>query len=152
MTFEDWWNFIVPPEGYSKKYPKIVDFIEAKKKIKKSPSIRWVGFDPEAYIGLTADQALRQSAADKVTLSHYEILVAAAQFPNWVKSWGHKTADGYSRWHHPNIPALQLRLEDYSQESPCIARWDNRRQLELLAHRLKGMDIMGASPVTRELY
>ena len=148
-NFDSKWNFIVPSEGFSKCYldglKSGAKFLRYVKGIRKTPGIRWVGFDPEVYIGLSPDQALEQALKDGVTLGSDEVLVAAAVFPKWVKSWNG------TKWHYPNMSAYRLYWNAVWRRSPCLVRKDDDRLLKLDADRSDGAYGYWSSCAVREL-
>lgn len=148
-NFDALWDFIVPPDGFLKwrwsELKSSSKFLRYIKGISKKPGIRWIGFDPEAYIGLSPIQALSQAEKDGVALASDEVLMASALFRNWAKAWDGK------KWHYPNMSTYQFFYNADWQCSPCLHRHDDAPQLELNA----GWSVITygnwSSPTVREL-
>ncbi len=130
-NFDSKWNFIIPPNGSSKwRWSEMKsDALSLKysKGIRKVPGIRWVGFDPEAYIGLSSDQALAQKRKKGITIGGDEILDAAIVFPRWPIFWNCKG------WHSPNMSAYQVKDGSVWRLSPWLCFW-GRGELDLTAN------------------
>lgn len=148
-NFDALWNFIVPPEGFSKwRWSELISntkFLRYIKGICKKPGMRWVGFDPEVYIGLSPDQALAQAAIDGITLASDEVLMAAALFKKWAICWDGK------KWHYPNMSTYQFKWGAGWRRAPYLYRWFGVRQLELGANDSDIANDLWSSPAVREL-
>jgi len=148
-NFDALWNFIVPPEGFSKwRWSELISnakFLRYIKGICKKPGMRWVGFDPEVYIGLSPDQALAQAAIDGITLASDEVLMAAALFKKWAICWDGK------KWHYPNMSTYQLKWGAAWRSTPYLGRWDDGHRLGLSAIDSGGANGYWSSPAVREL-
>lgn len=148
-NFDSYWKFVVPPEGLSKwrwsKLKSSAKFLRYVAGIKKAPGIRWIGFDPEVYIGLSPDQAVGQALKDGVVLGAHEVLAAVALFRRWAKSWDSK------KWHFPNMSAYQFKYGSGWRYSPFLRRWDDDLQLKLNALVSSHATGLWSSTVVREL-
>lgn len=149
-NFDSKWDFIVPPEGFSKwRWDGLksgAQFLRYVEGVCKTPGVRWVGFDPEAYIGLSPEQALEQALKDGVSLGSDDILDAAIVFPKWSKSWDGK------KWHYPNMSAYQLNYNAGWRDTPCLVGcWDGVRQLRLGTRGSVNVNGSWSSPTVREL-
>lgn len=148
-NFDSKWGRVVAPEGFSKyRWSELksgVKFLRYVKGKTKTPGMRWIGFDPEVYIGLSPDQALEQAMKDGVTLGADEVLTAAFVFPKWLKS-----LDG-KKWHFPNLSAYQFFWNADWRSTPYLSRWLDDRQLELDAYSSDDANDRWSSCAVREL-
>lgn len=111
----------------------------------KTPGMRWIGFDPECYIGLSPDKALTQAALDGVVLASDEVLTASFVFPKWLKQ-----LDG-RKWHFPSLSAYQFNCGFGWQNSPYLFSEFDRHRIMVLCFLKYGEGDSCSSPVIREL-
>lgn len=146
-NFDSKWNFIIPPNGSSKwRWVELKSdeyHLRYAKGNHKTPGIRWVGFDPEAYVGLSSDQALAQKLEKGITVGGDEILDAAIVFPRWPTFW---KSHG---WHAPNMSAYQVKDGPEWRLSPWLCYWGSELSL---AANASGRTLEGrSSAAIREL-
>ncbi|GEM_PF-1822372 len=131
-TVDAWWDFIVPPTGITKhrweELKSDSQHLRLVPGVKCNPGIRWVAFDPSAYQGKSPKYAIAQSAIDGTALAHAEVLMAAAQLPQWVSSW-----DGVES-PYPNMTALQFCLNNRWSHTPYLNRSSTGVRLTLDAY------------------
>lgn len=148
-NFDSWWNFITPPEGFSKwcwsklkSSPKSLRYVPG---IKKTPGIRWIGYDPETYVGYSPDEALEYCLKDGLMPAGEEVLVATALFPKIIQYWDDR------KFHFPHLSSYQFKCGGYWQGAPYLFRQDDSCQLELDVYWCGGVFSNWASPIIREL-
>jgi len=141
-TFDAWWNFIPMPADAAKtrgvQLRSDTESMRLAPNINYSPGIRWVAFDPNAYMGTSPEDALRQSSnGGNATLAHAEVLMAAAMFPDMSM--------------YMNMAGLQLRDEASWSFVPCIVMSNRHRSLtELKPMYMKSAYADSSSPTVRE--
>ena len=152
-TFDCWCNFIRPPSLYTwRRYVptsvlnhlRILDGGSS-----NNQKMRWVGFDPEVYPGLSTEQALERAKIDGITLTSYESLNAASMFPEWVDSWDGK------KWHYPNMAQYQVQGKigwRYSLGLSIIGPDVYELTLTTVDVGIAGAHWARAFPAIRELY
>jgi hypothetical protein len=122
-TFDNLWNLVNAPEGYTKYR---WDGVKAdKRNLRLAPGKAeytepvWLAFDPEHGRGERPDSFWGQ--ADTAAS---EVFSALIQFPEWSLAW----FNGASA---PNLSGYQLKYDGSWSRVPCLDRWDGGRQLEL---------------------
>jgi hypothetical protein len=141
-TFNELWDLIVPPRGYSKIC--VVDQMRRVPGYQCRPGFYWVAFDPNAYHKLSPKAALEQSKVEGLKLAGLEVLWAALLFPDWAASWNGRSSP------YPNLSGLQSKWQKLWSGVPYFRRWDDGRRLKLHAD---GADYAGdgwSSPSVRE--
>lgn len=99
-----------------------------------TPGIRWVWFDPDAYRGLSPDEARQRAKADGVRLAGIEILVAMKQFPQWIASWVGKINP------LPNLSGLYIE-RGFKEVVPYLSLHDDTRvELKTAPSHLANLD------------
>jgi hypothetical protein len=129
LTFNDWWDFIEPPPGMTKRRVEGLrtgpEDLRLAPGIDYRPGIRWVEFDPSANRGITAEDALVRPLADGTSLAHVEVLMAAAQHRRWVMSWNGTNSL------YPNMSGLQVRSNAGWSDTAFLNNWDATSQSRL---------------------
>ncbi len=147
-TAKSWWDFIVPPIGFSKKllHPLYSDFTQLRlvSGIEHRPGIRWVVFDPSANLG-KSPKVCWEDPNVLPTLAGPEVLMALAYFPEWVSTW----ADDCSP--QPDLSGYQANSGSKWDYCPCFMRWDKGHELQLLALNAADGSTNWASPSVRDL-
>ena len=140
LSFDQLWEAITPPAGYSKWRS---DYVLAGK-LRLAPGVPtrttavWLGFDPEHGKGERPDQLWGNPE-----LAASEVLSAVIQFPDWPLSW----FNGASA---PNLSGFQLEYSGKWLRVPCLIRWGVDRQLELRGSDAGHARGSWSSPVVRE--
>ncbi len=150
-TFDAWWDFLVPPIGLTKDRSNHVNsdskHLRLLPTVKYVPGIRWVAFDPYTYKRTSPNDALSQAAIVGETLAHTEVLMAAAQFPEWASTWN------IGKSPFPNMSTLQLCVDSAWSHVPCLDRWGGYKPLRRLLLRpidAGSLRATSSSPVVRE--
>lgn len=150
-TFEELWSLVEPPSGYDKSR---WDELKSDSKHLRSvpgydykPGIRWLVFNPNAYHGLSPQDALARAKADGLRLAGLEVLMALVLFPDWANRWDGTTVP------YPWLSGLQFNWDNTSSAwslVPDLYRWVTSRQL-LLSTGWSGLtDSYWGSPSVRE--
>jgi hypothetical protein len=154
-VFDYWWNSI-PAEGRIKKIraPEVKsgrEYLHIIPGIDDDKPPRWVGFDPESYIGLSSLQAINHARDDGAKLAYREVMIAATLFPKWLRCWDGK------KWHYPNMSGYNISYNDNNLfwRSPRLAFSidgdGHGPSLTLSAYEAIATDCKQASPTIREL-
>jgi len=105
-TVDAWWKYIDPPIDVTKlrredirSDPQHLRLVPGMKYI---PGVRWVLLNPSSHHGKSPKYAIAQSQIDGTTLAQAEVLMAAAQHPEWVLSWDGEASP------FPNMSGLQV--------------------------------------------
>lgn len=141
-TFDNLWNLVNAPEGYTKYRWEGVKADKrnlrlAPNKVEFTEPI-WLAFDPERGKGERPDSFWGQ--ADTAAS---EVFSALIQFPEWSLAW----FNGASA---PNLSGYQLKYDGNWSHVPYLIRWDDDRQLELHAYWADDGNSLDASPSVRE--
>ncbi|NCC85876.1 MAG: hypothetical protein EOM03_17420 [Clostridia bacterium] len=121
-SFDNLWNLVNAPEGYTKYHwdgvksdkrnlrlaPNKVEFTEPV----------WLAFDPEHGKGERPDSFWGQA-----NVAASEVFSALIQFPKWSLAW----FNGASA---PNLSGYQLKYDGNWSRVPYLGRWGGDRQLE----------------------
>lgn len=147
-TFDTLWQLIEAPNGYNKW--RMPELKATAKLLRQAPGygheadISWIGFDPNAYQGLSPEAALKQSKEDGVCLAGTEVLMAAWLFPDWVTSWDGRSSP------YPNLSGIQFYWDTDWSHVPYLVPWDCSRHLDLNAVWADYSVEVFASPSVRE--
>ena len=141
-TFDNLWNLVDAPTGYTKYR------WESVKAHKRNPRLApnkvefdrpvWLAFDAEHGKGERPDSFWGQD-----NLAASEVLSALIQFPEWPLAW----FNGASA---PILTGYQLKYDGNWSNVPYLHRWDDDRQLELLEHWADDRNGRWSSPSVRE--
>jgi hypothetical protein len=128
-TFDELWNAIQAPDGYTKwRWENLKSDSAHLKQLrgtKRPPGVRCVIFDPLANQG-EPYELLWANLIDNFYLANSEVLMAAILFPDWVKSWGIKGTP------YPRMAGYQFfRNNDCEPEPPSLSLWDDDHKLKL---------------------
>ena len=140
LSFDQLWEAITPPAGYSKWRS---DYVLAGK-LRLAPGVPtrttavWLGFDPEHGKGERPDQLWGNPE-----LAASEVLSAVIQFPDWPLSW----FNGASA---PNLSGFQLEYSGKWLRVPYLGRWGDFRRLGLSDYDAGLASDNWSSPVVRE--
>ena len=121
--FDNLWNMVVAPTGYTKYRGEGVKSDE--RNLRLAPNKReftapvWLAFDPEHGKGERPDSFWGQA-----DIASSEVFSALIQFPEWSLSW----FNGASA---PNLTGYQLKYDGNWWRIPCLYRRDDDRQLGL---------------------
>lgn len=123
-SFFSLWDKIVAPTGYTKYRWEGVkadmrNLRLAPNKVEFAVPV-WLAFDPEHGRGERPDSFWGQADC-----AASEVFSALIQFPEWSLAW----FNGASA---PNLSGYQLKYDADWSLVPCLSRWDDVRQLELL--------------------
>jgi len=141
-TFDNLWNKVNAPEGYTKYRWEGVKSDRAN--LRLAPNKReytepvWLAFDPEHGKGERPDSFWGQ--ADTAAS---EVFSALIQFPEWSLAW----FNGASA---PNLTGYQLKYDGNWSHVPCLGRSDGGRQLKLGGLWADGRGGRWSSPSVRE--
>lgn len=123
-TFDNLWNLVVAPEGYTKYRWESVK--SDKRNLRLAPNKReytqpvWLVFDPERGEGERPDTFWGQADC-----AASEVFSALIQFPEWSLAW-------FAGSSAPNLTGYQLKYDDEIWWGvPHLIRWDDDRQLKL---------------------
>lgn len=141
-TFDNLWNLVNAPEGYTKYRWEGVksdkrNLLLAPSKVEYTEPV-WLAFDPERGKGERPDSFWGQA-----DIAASEVFSALIQFPEWSLAW----FNGASA---PNISGYQLKYDGNWSLVPYLRRWDYDRQLELLAYWADDRRGRWSSPSVRE--
>jgi len=127
-TFDELWNAIQAPDGYTKwRWEGLKSdpaHLKQLRGTKRLPGVRWVIFDPLANQG-EPYELLWANLIDNFYLAHSEVLMAAILFPDWVKSWGVNGSP------HPRMGGYQFFRNGCKPEPPSLSLWDDDHKLKL---------------------
>ena len=148
-TFDAWWDFVVPPCGYSKlRWDEVKsDFrhLRVVPEVDHQPGIRWVAFDPSANHGKSP--AMCQADPGTVPrLASAEVLMATALNPGWVASWDGDVSP------YPNMAGLEAYWAGGWHYAPYLNRWDDEYRLRLAAHWGGRIRDRWACPTVRQVF
>ncbi len=129
-TFDAWWDFIDPPIGMSKyRMPQLRSGskdLRLVRGLEYRPGIYWVEFNPVAHQGKATKFALAQSKIDGSRPAGIEVLMAAAQFPEWLSGWNGSSSP------YPSMAGLQVHTSTGWTDVPYLKNWvSGQRQLTL---------------------
>ena len=122
-TFDNLWNLVNAPEGYTKCRWEGVK--SDKRNLRLAPNKReytepvWLAFDPEHGKGERPD-----SFWGRADIAASEVLSALIQFPDWPLTW----FNGASA---PILSGYRLKYDGNWSLVPCLRRWDGVRRLGL---------------------
>jgi len=156
MTARRWWEFIEPPDGYSKlcelefdpELMKLADGIEYRS------GIRWIGIDPYANSGASArflwenpDEALQSKG---IWLAGPELFMAVGIFPGYKLSWNGTNMPS------PNAAGYQLRTvadprANPRARAPYLCRDDKEKCFKLSSAKAEEKGPEWGSPTFRDL-
>ena len=141
-TFDNLWNLVNAPEGYTKYRWEGVKSDKrnlrlAPNKVEYTEPV-WLAFDPERGKGERPDSFWGQ--ADTAAS---EVFSALIQFPEWSLAW----FNGASA---PNLSGYQLKYDGNWSLVPCLDRWGDDRQLGLYDYWAADRDDYWSSPSVRE--
>ena len=142
-TFDNLWNLVNAPEGYTKYR---WDGVKSdKRNLRLAPNKVefaapvWLAFDPEHGKGERPDSFWGQ--ADTAAS---EVFSALIQFPEWSLAW-------FAGSSAPNLTGYQLKYDGNWSHVPYLNRWDDdRRQLKLLDNWADDRHDDWSSPSVRE--
>lgn len=141
-TFDNLWNLVNAPEGYTKYRWEGVK--SDKRNLRLAPNKVectepvWLAFDPERGKGERPDSFWGQTDT-----AASEVFSALIQFPEWPLAW----FNGASA---PNLSGYQLKYDGNWSGVPFLRRWDDDRQLLLRDYWAAGRDDDWSSPSVRE--
>ena len=141
-TFDNLWNLVNAPEGYTKYRWEGVKADKrnlrlAPNKIEYAEPV-WLAFDPERGKGERPDSLWSQA-----DLAASEVFSALIQFPEWSLAWFNGASE-------PNLSGYQLKYDGNWSRVPCLDRWDGDRQLRLYDSWADDRDVRWSSPSVRE--
>ncbi len=147
-TFDVWWEVMAAaPNGFDKvrwdRLKSDPNHLRLVSGTKHRPGIRWVVIDPNANHGQSTEAALK-SVTEGTSLAGVEVLALAALCPEWATSWNGESSP------FPNMSGLRVYYNSAWSYVPCIFRWDDDRELELLAFWAGHAHSGWASPTVRE--
>lgn len=141
-TFDNLWNLVNAPEGYTKCRWEGVKSDKwnlrlAPNKVEYTEPV-WLAFDPERGEGERPDFFWAQA-----DIAASEVFSALIQFPEWSLAW----FNGASA---PNLTGYQLNYDGSWSLVPYLYRWDGEHQLELDAYWASHRFGRWSSPSVRE--
>lgn len=147
-TFDVWYNFVVPPAGYSKRrWSKVKsdpNHLRLLPIIEHRPGVRWVVFDPNANSN-ESPVSCWEKPDIAINLAHAEVLMAATLFPKWASS-----CDG-SQWLYPNLAGYQFKWENGDWTGlMCPDEWQDLRCSKLYTYWLNESREEWSSPSVRD--
>jgi hypothetical protein len=141
-TFDNLWDKVVTPDGYTKYRSDSVRSDTRSLCLAPFLSVRtkpvWLAFDPEHGKGDRPDSFWGRS-----NLAASEVFSALVQFPDWPLAWFHGASA-------PNLAGFQLMHNGNWSGVPCLFRWDDVRRLELRARWAAKSGSGLACPTVRE--
>lgn len=141
-TFDNLWNLVNAPEGYTKYRWESVK--ADKRNLRLAPNKVeftrpvWLAFDPEHGKGERPDSFWGQADC-----AASEVFSALIQFPEWSLAW-------FAGSSAPNLSGYQLKYDGNWADVPCLYRWDDDRQLKLIDRWADDRDGRWSSPSVRE--
>ena len=122
-TFDNLWNLVNAPDGYTKYRWDGVKSDKrnlrlAPKKVEFATPV-WLAFDPERGKGERPDFFWGQADC-----AASEVFSALIQFPEWSLEWFNSASA-------PNLSGYHLKYDGNGSPVPCLGRWDGGRRLEL---------------------
>lgn len=121
-TFEAWWHELTQSGRRSKRIDTSPGQLMLTPGIDLLPGIRWVAFDPDAYHGKSPVWCIEHPIPG-VSLASVEVLMAAALFPEWMRSRSST---------FPLLSGLQCNLGSSGWDVPALDRGELRTHYALL--------------------
>lgn len=107
-------------------------------------TVSWIGYDPEAYQGLSPEQALLQATTDGLMLAGTEVLLGALLFPDSPFTWLQGGVPA------PSLSGLRLRTSGWSGVV-YLCPWVDGRRIKVRTRLATEANSHWSSPTVRLL-
>lgn len=147
-TFLELWASTNAPEGFEKRTDRTFQTDANHLRVVGgawNPGIRWVAFDPSAFLAVTAKEALEEALLAGYDLAGTEVLMATLLFPEWAKLFSSGAVP------RPALSGLRLFESGRWASVPFFGNWRDGEQFGLGSYGATSRLVGRTSPSVRLL-
>ena len=147
-TFLELWASTNAPEGFDKRVDRTFQTdTEHLRAIGGAwtPGIRWVAFDPSAFLAISAKEALDEALLAGYDLAGTEVLMATLLFPEWARQFSSGSVP------RPALSGLRLFESGRWASVPFFGNWSESGQFGLGSFGATSRLVGRTSPTVRRL-